>query len=88
MITETIQATFVETLPIIFNCFLISLYYVKCQNILVNVLVHLLEPLIFRLRYPSFLLSKFASQLKLQSMVRVGILGICVTSSILRQSIV
>ena len=39
----------------------------------------------FRLRCPSFLLSKFASQLKLiQSVVRVGILGICVTSSVLR----
>ena len=39
----------------------------------------------FRLRYPSFLLSKFVSQLKLiQSVVRVGILGICVTSSVLR----
>ena len=39
----------------------------------------------FRLRCPSFLLSKFASQLKLiQSVVRVGILGICVTSSFLR----
>ena len=38
-----------------------------------------------RLRCPSFLLSKFASQLKLnQSVVRVGILGICVTSSVLR----
>ena len=39
----------------------------------------------FRLRCPNFLLSKFVSQLKLiQSRVRVGILGICVTSSILR----
>ena len=39
----------------------------------------------FRLRCPSFLLSKFASQLKLiQSVVLVGILGICVTSSLLR----
>ena len=39
----------------------------------------------FWLRCPSFLLSKFASQLKLiQSVVRVGILGICVTSSVLR----
>ena len=39
----------------------------------------------FWLTYPSFLLSKLASQLKLiQSVVRVGILGICVTSSILR----
>ena len=39
----------------------------------------------FGLRYPSFLLSKFVSQLKLiQSVVRIGILGICVTSSILR----
>ena len=35
-------------------------------------------------RCPSCLLSKFTSQLKLiQSVVRVGILGICVTSSIL-----
>ena len=58
--------------------------YVRCQNIMVNVLVHLLEHLSFGLRCPSFLLSKFASQLKLiQSVVRVGILGICVTSSIL-----
>ena len=39
----------------------------------------------FWLRCPSFLLSKFASQLKLiQSVVRVGIRGICVTSSMLR----
>ena len=59
--------------------------YVKCQNILVNVLVHILEHLSFRLRYTSFLLSKFAIQLKLiQSVVRVGILGVCGTSSILR----
>ena len=50
-----------------------------------NILVHLIEPLSFRLRCPSFLLSKFASQLKLiQSVVWVGILGICVTSSIVR----
>ena len=35
-------------------------------------------------RCPSCLLSKFTSQLKLiQSVVRVGILGICVTSSVL-----
>ena len=52
----------------------------KCQNILVNVLVHLLEQLSFGLRCLSFWLLKFASQLKLiQSVVRVGILGICVT---------
>ena len=39
----------------------------------------------FWLRCPSFLLSKFASQLKLiQSVVRIRILRICVTSSILR----
>ena len=74
-----------HTFPITFKYFLISLCYVKCQNILVNVLVHLLEHLSFWLRCPSFLLSKFASQLKLiQSVVRVRILGICVTSSILR----
>ena len=36
------------------------------------------------IRYPSCLLSKFTSQLKLiQSVVRVEILGICVTSSML-----
>ena len=36
----------------------------------------------FRLRYPNFLLSKFASQSKLiKSVVRIGILGICVTNS-------
>ena len=71
--------------PITFKSFLISLCYVECQNILVNVLVHLLEHLRFRLRCPNFLLSKFALQLKLiQSVVRVGILGICVKSSILR----
>ena len=53
--------------------------------ILVNDLVHLLEHLSFRLRCSSFLLSKFAAQLKLiQSVVRVGILGVCVTSSIFR----
>ena len=39
----------------------------------------------FWLRCPSFLLSKFSSQLKLiQSVVRVRILGICFTSSNLR----
>ena len=39
----------------------------------------------FWLRCPRFLLSKFASQLKLlQSVVRIRILGICVISSILR----
>ena len=39
----------------------------------------------FWLRCPSFLLSKFSSQLKLiQSAVRVRILGICFTSSNLR----
>ena len=39
----------------------------------------------FWLSYPSFLLSKFTSQLKLiQSVVLAGILGICVTSWILR----
>ena len=59
--------------------------YVTCQNILVNVFVHLLEHLRFGLRWLSFLLLKFPSQLKLiQSVVRVGILGICVTSSIFR----
>ena len=50
-----------------------------------GILIHLLEPLGFRLRYSSFLLSKFASHLKLiQSVVPVGILGVCVKSSILR----
>ena len=64
-----------------FPYFLISF----CQNILVNVLVHILKNLSFELRCPSFLLSKFASQLKLiQSVVRVGILVVCVISSILR----
>ena len=59
--------------------------YVKCQNILVNVLVHLLEQLSFPLKFLSFLFSKFSSQLKLiQSVVRVEIQGICLTSSILR----
>ena len=39
----------------------------------------------FWLRCPTFLLLKFASQLKLiQSVVRVRILGICVTSSVFR----
>ena len=39
----------------------------------------------FWLRCPTFLLSKFTSQLKLiQSVVRVRILGICVTSSVFR----
>ena len=48
-------------------------------------MVHLLEHLSFGIRCLSFLLSKFASQFKLiQSVVRVGILWICVTSSILR----
>ena len=68
-----------------FPYFLISLCYIKCQNILVNVLVHILKNLSFELRCPSFLLSKFASQLKLiQSVVRVGILVVCDISSILR----
>ena len=54
--------------------------YFKCQNILVNVFVHLLEHLSFGFRCLSFFLSKFASQLELiQSVVRVGILGICVS---------
>ena len=65
--------------------FLISLSYVKFQNISVNILVHLLESLSFRFRCSSFLLSKFASHLKLiQSVVRVRILRICVTSLSLR----
>ena len=39
----------------------------------------------FLTQIPSFLLSKFASQLKLiQSVVRVGILVICVTSQVFR----
>ena len=55
------------------------------KNFLVNVLIHLLEHLNFGFRFPSFLLSKFGSQLKLiQSVVWVEILGICVTSSILK----
>ena len=55
------------------------------SKVLVNFLVHLLEHLRYQLRYPSFLLSKFASPLKLvQSVVWVGRLGICVTSPILR----
>ena len=58
--------------------------YDKCQNILGNVLAHLFEHLSFRLRCSSFLLSKFASQLKLiQSVVQTWIRGICVTSSFL-----
>ena len=52
---------------------------------MVNVLVHLLEHLSFRLRCPKFLLSKFAEQLKLiQSVEQVGIVGVYVTSSIFR----
>ena len=63
--------------------------YVKCQNILTNVLVHLLEHLSCRLRCASFIWSKFTWQLKLiqsikNSMVVVGIVGICATSSVLR----
>ena len=59
--------------------------YVKCQNILVNILVHLLQRLNFWLRYPSYLLSKFATQLKLiQSVVWVEIHGICFASSTFR----
>ena len=39
----------------------------------------------FRLRFPSCLLSKFALKSNvIQSVVRVGILGICITSSVLR----
>ena len=68
-----------------FKYFWISLCYVKCQNILVHVLVYLLKHLSFWIRCSNFLLSKFASQLKLiPSVVRVGVLGICVTISILR----
>ena len=86
--------------PININFILINiLCYVLCHNFILihilryilcyvkyqNILVYLLEHLSFWLRCPSFLLSKFASQLKfIQSMVRVGILEICVTSSILR----
>ena len=50
---------------------------------MVNVLVHLLEHLSFRLRCPSFLLSKICFTIKVNSICG-GILGICVTSSILR----
>ena len=54
-----------------------------------DILVHLLEPLSFRLRCPSFLSWKVTSESKLiQSMVRsvasFRILGICVTSSVSR----
>ena len=50
-----------------------------------NILVYLLKHLSFRLRCPSFLLSKCTSQLKLiSSVMQVRMLGICVTSSILR----
>ena len=71
--------------PMTLKYFLICWCYFKCQNISVNILVDLLEALSFRLRCPSFLLSKFASNLKLiQSMVRVRILGIYVASSIIR----
>ena len=59
--------------------------YVKCQIILVNVLVHLFEHVNYGLRCLIFSLLKFASQLKLiQSLLQVGILGICITSLILR----
>ena len=70
---------------ITFTYFLIFLCYVKCQNILVNTLVHLLEPLSFWLIHRSFLLLKFTLQLKLmQYVMRVRILAVGVTSSILR----
>ena len=54
-----------------------------------DILVHLLEPLSFRLRCPSFLSWKVTSESKLiQSMVRsvasFRTLGICVTSSVSR----
>ena len=56
--------------PITFKYFLIFLCYVKCQNILINVLVHQLEHLSFRFICTSSLLLKFATQLKLiQSVV-------------------
>ena len=59
--------------------------YVKCQNILVNFLVHLLEHLSFWLSCLTFYYQNLLHNLKLiQSMVRVEILGICITSSILR----
>ena len=48
-------------------------------------MVHLLEHLRFGLRCLSFSVLKFTSYLKLiQSVERVGILGICVTNSFLR----
>ena len=78
------KQTWSTYLPITFKYFLIFLCCAECQNMLVNVLLHLLEHLSFWLRCASFLLSKFASQLKLiHSEVRVGLLGICVTSSVL-----
>ena len=59
--------------------------YVKCQNILVNFLVHLLEHLSFWLSCLTFYYQNLLHNLKLiQSVVRVEILGICITSSILR----
>ena len=49
-----------------------SLCYVKCQNIFVNVLVHLLEPLSFWLKCPSFLLSKLCFIIKVSTICDVG----------------
>ena len=46
--------------------------YVKCQNIFVNVLVYLLEPLSFRLRCPGFLLSKLCFIIKISTICGAG----------------
>ena len=46
--------------------------FVKCQNILVNVLVHLLEPPNFRLRCPSFLLSNLCFIIKVTTICGAG----------------
>ena len=46
--------------------------YVKFQNILINVLVHLLSPLSFRLRCPGLLLSKLWFIIKVSTICGAG----------------
>ena len=58
--------------PITFKYFLISFCYVNCQNILVNVLVHLLEHLSFWHKCLSFLFSKLCFIIKVSTICGAG----------------
>ena len=48
------------------------MYYVKCQNILVNVLVHVLDHLSFWPRCPSFFIIKICFRIKVKSICDAG----------------